>query len=74
MNQALAPASAGQQQRALWLSTFAFTVCFAVWMIFSIIGIQISQQLARCFDRRRFGRRVMPDGRNSLGRHCVAFQ
>jgi NNP family nitrate/nitrite transporter-like MFS transporter len=34
MNQALAPASAGQQQRALWLSTFAFTVCFAVWMIF----------------------------------------
>lgn len=45
MNQALAPASAGQQQRALWLSTFAFTVCFAVWMIFSIIGIQISEQL-----------------------------
>ena len=34
MNQALAPASAGQQQRALWLTTFAFTVCFAVWMIF----------------------------------------
>ena len=27
MNQALAPASAGQQQRALWLTTFAFTVC-----------------------------------------------
>jgi len=37
--------TAGQQQRALWLSTFAFTVCFAVWMIFSIIGIQISEQL-----------------------------
>lgn len=33
------------QQRALWLSTFAFTVCFAVWTIFSIIGIQIKQQL-----------------------------
>jgi NNP family nitrate/nitrite transporter-like MFS transporter len=46
MNQALAPASAGQQQRALWLSTFAFTVCFAVWMIFSIIGIQISNSSA----------------------------
>ena len=45
MNQALAPASAGQQQRALWLTTFAFTVCFAVWMIFSIIGIQIKQDL-----------------------------
>ena len=29
----------------MWLSTFAFTVCFAVWTIFSIIGIQIKQQL-----------------------------
>ncbi|MBV6840147.1 nitrate/nitrite transporter [Xanthomonas euvesicatoria] len=37
--------SSGQQQRALWLSTLAFTTCFAVWMIFSIIGIQIKQQL-----------------------------
>lgn len=35
----------GDRQRAMWLSTFAFTVCFAVWMIFSIIGIQIKQQL-----------------------------
>lgn len=31
--------------RALGLSTFAFTICFAVWTIFSIIGIQIAQQL-----------------------------
>ena len=31
--------------RALWLSTIAFTVCFAVWTIFSIIGIQIKQEL-----------------------------
>lgn len=38
-------ASPAQQQRALWLSTFAFTVCFAVWTIFSIIGIQIKQDL-----------------------------
>ncbi|TAK48024.1 MAG: MFS transporter [Xanthobacteraceae bacterium] len=35
----------GQQNRALWLSTIAFTVCFAVWTIFSIIGIQIKQDL-----------------------------
>ena len=35
----------GDQNRALWLSTFAFTVCFAVWTIFSIIGIQIKQDL-----------------------------
>ncbi|MCD9086978.1 nitrate/nitrite transporter [Stenotrophomonas sp. SY1] len=45
MSQSLQSVSSGQQQRALWLSTFAFTICFAVWMIFSIIGIQISQQL-----------------------------
>ncbi|MBL4766499.1 MAG: NarK/NasA family nitrate transporter [Rhodobacteraceae bacterium] len=34
-----------EQHRALGLSTFAFTVCFAVWTIFSIIGIQIKQDL-----------------------------
>ncbi|MDB6181317.1 nitrate/nitrite transporter [Paracoccus fistulariae] len=33
------------QSRALWLSTFAFTLCFAVWTIFSIIGLEIKQQL-----------------------------
>ncbi len=31
--------------RALGLSTFAFTVCFAVWTIFSIIGVRIKQEL-----------------------------
>ena len=31
--------------RALWLSTIAFAVCFAVWTIFSIIGVQIKQDL-----------------------------
>ena len=33
------------QYRALGLSTFAFTLCFAVWTIFSIIGIRISEDL-----------------------------
>ena len=33
------------QSRALWMSTIAFTVCFAVWTIFAIIGIQIKQEL-----------------------------
>ncbi len=37
------PGNAGS--RALWLSTAAFTVCFAVWTIFSIIGIRIKDQL-----------------------------
>jgi NNP family nitrate/nitrite transporter-like MFS transporter len=34
-----------QQSRALWMSTFAFTICFAVWTIFSIIGVKIQAQL-----------------------------
>ena len=34
-----------QQSRALWLSTVAFTTCFAVWTIFSIIGLQIQKDL-----------------------------
>jgi MFS transporter, NNP family, nitrate/nitrite transporter len=35
----------GDQARALWLSTSAFTVCFAVWTIFSILGVQIKNEL-----------------------------
>lgn len=34
-----------QQNRALGLSTFAFTLCFAVWTIFSIIGIRIAEDM-----------------------------
>lgn len=33
----------GAQNRALAISTFAFTLCFAVWTIFSIIGIKLKQ-------------------------------
>ncbi len=33
------------RQRALGASTIAFTACFAVWTIFSIIGIQIKKDL-----------------------------
>lgn len=32
------------QTRALWLSTLSFTACFAVWTVFSIIGIQIKDK------------------------------
>lgn len=35
----------GQQSRALSLSTVAFTTCFAVWTLFSIIGLQIQKDL-----------------------------
>jgi NNP family nitrate/nitrite transporter-like MFS transporter len=39
-------ASKGQQQIAvLGSSTFAFTICFAVWMIFAVLGIPIKTQL-----------------------------
>lgn len=45
MNQSLS-ASAGQRNYALILSTLAFTLCFAVWTIFSIIGIQIKDEFS----------------------------
>ena len=38
------PPPAGQRM-ALGMSTLAFTVCFAVWTIFAIIGIRIRQEL-----------------------------
>jgi NNP family nitrate/nitrite transporter-like MFS transporter len=37
--------TSGEKRRALTSSTLAFTVCFAVWTIFSIIGIKIKAQL-----------------------------
>ena len=30
---------------ALWMSTLALTVCFAVWTIFAMIGVQIKKDL-----------------------------
>jgi NNP family nitrate/nitrite transporter-like MFS transporter len=36
--------AAGASQ-ALWSSTIAFTVCFAVWTIFSIIGLGVKDEL-----------------------------
>jgi NNP family nitrate/nitrite transporter-like MFS transporter len=44
MNSRTAEHPAGQRS-ALWMSTIAFTVCFAVWTIFAIIGIRIKQEL-----------------------------
>jgi NNP family nitrate/nitrite transporter-like MFS transporter len=37
--------SAPGARTALGMSTFAFTACFAVWTVFSIIGIRIKQEL-----------------------------
>lgn len=37
--------STGEQRRMLSTSTVAFTACFAVWTIFSIIGVQIKEDL-----------------------------
>lgn len=38
-------ATSGDQNRALALSTVAFTACFAVWTIFSIIGVEMKKEL-----------------------------
>lgn len=35
-----------QRNQALSLSTIAFTACFAVWTIFSIIGVEIQRELS----------------------------
>lgn len=37
--------TSGTEGRALWMSTLSFTVCFAVWTIFSIIGVRIKDEL-----------------------------
>src|SRR6516225_12105983 len=29
----------------LWSSTFAFTICFAVWMLFAVLGIPLKKEL-----------------------------
>ena len=44
MAEALAVAP-NKQKQILGMSTVAFTVCFAVWTIFSILGVQIQQDL-----------------------------
>lgn len=38
-------ATARGAQRALWLSTVAFGVCFAVWVVFSIVGVELKRTL-----------------------------
>ena len=43
--QKMAGVTPGDQTRALGLSTVAFTTCFAVWTIFSILGVRIKQEL-----------------------------
>jgi MFS transporter, NNP family, nitrate/nitrite transporter len=44
MNQ-VPPTTPVQPTRALALSTIAFTVCFAVWTIFSILGVKLNTEL-----------------------------
>lgn len=44
-NGQLTQTAAPGAKAALWFSTFGFTACFAVWTIFSIIGVQIKAEL-----------------------------
>lgn len=43
----------GVAYRVLFISTFAFVVCFAVWMMFGVIGIPIRNELG--LDAAEFG-------------------
>ncbi|MCR6497764.1 NarK/NasA family nitrate transporter [Shinella sp. CPCC 101442] len=45
MSEIKQPSSPREPAIALWMSTFAFTICFAVWTIFAIIGIRIKDDL-----------------------------
>ncbi|MDF2764498.1 MAG: transporter [Rhodospirillales bacterium] len=45
MQHALTKVTRAEQAQALTVSTVAFTVCFAVWTIFAIIGVQIKADL-----------------------------
>ena len=45
MNHPSAAVTETDRVRALGISTAAFTTCFAIWTIFSIIGVQIQQDL-----------------------------
>jgi NNP family nitrate/nitrite transporter-like MFS transporter len=45
LTQRNAESTVSQQRGMLGMSTLAFTVCFAVWTIFSIIGVTIKQDL-----------------------------
>lgn len=38
-------AQSGPKARALWFSTASFGACFAVWTIFSIIGVELQREL-----------------------------
>jgi len=67
----LTAASPAQKSRALWMSTLAFTVCFAVWTIFAIIGIRIKQELG--LSNTQFGLLLgMPILTGSLARLFLA--
>lgn len=38
--------AAGPRQRVLWLSTLAFTIMFAVWLMLGILGLEIKKDTA----------------------------
>ena len=48
-----------QQVSVVTLSTLAFTVCFAVWMVFAVIGLPIKKALDLIF-MRMWGVTLMP--------------
>lgn len=39
------PSESARRQRVLWLSTVAFTLMFAVWLMFGVLGVPIQAEL-----------------------------
>ena len=39
------PDEARKSARVLWMSTIAFTVCFSVWTLYSILAIKIQDEI-----------------------------
>lgn len=42
----MTPDSPGPRQRVLWLSTLAFTLLFAVWLQFGVLGLEVKKDTA----------------------------
>ena len=65
-------ASAPGASRALWTSTAAFTICFAVWTIFSILGLELKALLG--LGEAEFGLLIsMPILSGAIGRFILGL-
>ena len=72
---------AGPRQRVLWLSTIAFTVMFAVWLMLGVLGLEMKKDTALMLGdaaasdvgRRDQDRRTRPVRMAARRGHSVGF-